>query len=74
MAACCAFSCLTRHPPLAQVAYALTIGAHALLRVKHEDVPELLLGMEELFSSCFQAVTCMEVHCPVSRLSMVHTM
>ena len=58
---------LTRHPPLAQVAYALTIGAHALLHVAHKDVPELLLGVEDLFSSCFQAVACLEVQCPVSR-------
>lgn len=42
----------------------------------HKDVPNLLLGMEDLFSSCVQAVACMAVQCPVSSslYSLCHVM
>ena len=52
---------LTRHPLLAQVAFAMTVGAHALLNTHGSDVSQLLLGMESLAKICVRALTRWEV-------------
>ena len=54
---------LTRHPLLAQVAFAMTVGAHALLNTRGNDVAQLLMGMERLSEICVRAVARWEVQC-----------
>ena len=54
---------LTGTPLLAQVAFAMTVGAHALLNTQGTDVAQLLMGMKALLEICVRAVARWEVRC-----------